>query len=102
MDKNKEKRYVSDNAQLMTEWNWEKNNELDFDPQILTLGSHKKAWWKCKKRHEWQATIKDRNRGRDCPYCAGRKVLIGENNLQTINPKVAAEWNYEKNNGLKP
>jgi len=98
----KEKRYVSDNVQLMAEWNWEKNNELDFDPQILTRGSHKKVWWKCQKGHEWQATVKDRNRGRGCPYCAGQKVLIGENDLQTINPILAKEWNYEKNNGLKP
>jgi hypothetical protein len=27
----KEKRYVSDNAQLMAEWDWEKNNKLNYD-----------------------------------------------------------------------
>ena len=31
-----EKQYVSDNARLMAEWNWEKNNELGFDPNKLT------------------------------------------------------------------
>ena len=36
----KEKRYVSDNAQLMAEWDREKN--ADFTPSRLTLGSQKK------------------------------------------------------------
>ena len=99
MAEKKEKQYVSDNAQLMAEWNWEKNDELGFDPKILTLGSNKKAWWKCSKEHEWQATIFHRNNGMRCPYCAGRYAVKGENDLQTVNPTLAKEWNYEKNNG---
>jgi len=97
-----EKKYVIDNAKLMAEWNWEKNNEVGFDPKTLTLGSNKKVWWKCSKGHEWEATIVHRNNGRKCPYCSGKKVLKGENDLQTINPSLAKEWNYEKNNGLTP
>ena len=61
----KEKKYVSDNAQLMAEWDWEKNREISFDPQKLTCGSGKKAWWKCANGHEWQARIADRNKGKD-------------------------------------
>ena len=98
----KEKRYVSDNAQLMAEWDWEKNNELNFNPDELTLGSHKKVWWRCSQGHEWQATIKNRNNGNGCPYCSSRLVLIGYNDLQTANPSLAKEWNFEKNNGLTP
>ena len=100
MAEKKEKHYVSDNAQLMAEWNWERNT--DFNPSQLTLGSEKKVWWKCSKGHEWQASISHRNQGRGCPYCSGRKTLKGYNDLQTINPAVAKEWNYEKNNGLTP
>ncbi|MBQ4573037.1 MAG: zinc-ribbon domain-containing protein, partial [Clostridia bacterium] len=95
MAEKKEKRYVSDNAQLMAEWNWEKNNELGIDPKTLTLGSDKKAWWVCNEGHEWQASIGHRSRGRGCPYCAGQKVLKGKNDLQTVNPTLAKEWNYE-------
>ena len=36
-----EKKYVIDNAKLMAEWDWEKNNKLGFDPKTLTLGSEK-------------------------------------------------------------
>ena len=102
MVEKKEKRYVSDSAQLLAEWNWEKNLELKFDPSLLTVGSGKKVWWKCSNGHEWQATIDGRNSGRGCPYCSGNKVLKGYNDLQTINPNLAKEWNYEKNGNLKP
>ena len=37
-----EKKYIIDNAELMAEWNWEKNDKLGFDPKTLTLGSRKK------------------------------------------------------------
>ena len=98
----KEKRYVSDNAQIMAEWNWKRNNELNFDPKKLTAGSHKKVWWKCSKGHEWQAMIANRNRGRGCPYCSSTKILQGYNDLQTVNPTLVNEWNYKENNGLTP
>ena len=100
MAEKKEKQYVSDNAQLMAEWNWERN--IDAAPTQLTLGSGKKIWWKCNKGHEWEARITDRNKGHGCPYCAGQCTVKGENDLQTVNPILAKEWNYERNNGLTP
>ena len=102
MAEKKEKQYVSDNAQLMDEWDWDKNGNLGFDPQKMTCGSERKAWWKCKKSHNWQATIASRNQGKGCPYCANRKVLIGYNDLQTANPSLSKEWHYENNQGLTP
>ena len=100
MAEKKEKQYVSDNAQLMTEWNWERN--IDIDPSHIALGSDKKVWWRCGKGHEWQATIDNRNKGRNCPYCSGRYAIVGVSDLQTVNPVLAREWNYEKNKGLTP
>ena len=63
MAEKKEKRYVSDNAQLMAEWDWEKN--IDISPSDITLGSGKKVWWKhwhneAKQWHFWQASIANR------------------------------------------
>ncbi len=100
MANTKEKQYVSDNPKLMAEWDWEKN--IDLDPSQLTVGNHKKVYWKCKKEHEWQAAIYSRNNGNGCPCCAGKKAIPGENDLQTINPTLAKEWDYEKNNPLTP
>ena len=42
MAENKEKRYVSDNAQLIAEWDWEKNDEIGLSPNKATCGSKKK------------------------------------------------------------
>lgn len=102
MAEKKEKQYVSDNARLMAEWDWMKNNELYFNPQTLAENSNKKVWWRCNQGHEWQAVIADRNVGTGCPYCAGQKVLKGYNDLATLNPLLAQEWNFEKNKDLKP
>ena len=102
MAEKKEKRYMSDNAKLMAEWDWEKNTELGVYPNQLTCGSNKKAWWKCYKGHEWQVAINNRNYGYGCPYCAGQKAVKGENDLQTLSPILASEWDYKKNNGLTP
>lgn len=86
----------------MSEWNWEKNNELRLDPTKITCRSGQKAWWKCKEGHEWFAFISNRAKGSGCPFCAGRKVLVGYNDLATTKPDLAQEWNYEKNNELTP
>ena len=95
-----EKKYVSDNAQLMAEWDWKRN--LELDPMQISLGSHKKAWWKCRAGHKWYADIHNRSKGCGCPYCSGRSVVKGKNDLQTINPTLANEWNYKKNFGFMP
>ncbi len=88
------------NPELAKEWNYAKNNSLL--PSHIAPNTNKKVWWKCEKGHEWQAGISERNRGDNCPYCSGHKVLEGYNDLATQNPELAKEWNYKKNNNLKP
>ena len=96
----KETSLLFSNPEIAKEWNYEKNGNLK--PEHFAANSHKKVWWKCPKGHEWQATIKDRNNGNGCPHCSGRYVVKGANDLQTVNPTLAYEWHYEKNNGLMP
>ena len=102
MAEKKEKRYVSDNAQLMEEWNWNKNIDLGFIPNEITIGSAKKIWWICDKGHEWQATPNNRRQGKGCPFCAGRQVFIGFNDLLSKEPDVADEWHPTQNGDLLP
>jgi len=90
---------LTTNPELTKEWNREKNGSIT--PSDVTFGSHKRVWWKCKKGHEWQATIYNRSKGRGCPYCAGKKASI-ENCLGTINPELALEWHPQKNEELTP
>lgn len=37
-----------------------------------------------------------------CPYCAGRKVLPGFNDLATLAPDVAQQWHPTLNGALTP
>ena len=94
----KDSSILSTNPQVSDEWNYERNGELK--PEYFAANSSKKVWWKCKKGHEWQSSIQNRNKGSGCPYCSGRIVIKGENDLQTVNPDLAEEWNYKRNNGL--
>ena len=86
----------------MSEWYWVKNNELGLDPSKISYRSGQKAWWICNNGHAWSALISNRSKGSGCPYCAGRKVLPGYNDLATTNPQLTLEWNYQKNNDLTP
>lgn len=90
---------LTTNPQLASEWNYEKN---DLTPADVTEGSSKKIWWICKHGHEWESKVASRKRGHGCPYCAGLLCISGENDLETLFPKVAQEWNYEKNGDLSP
>lgn len=89
---------------LCKEWHPIKNGELE--PYNVSPFSKKKVWWLCEKQHEWQAEIKSRQYGCGCPYCAdygpASKVIIGENDLTTTHPTIAAEWHPTKNGNLTP
>ena len=97
-----EKKYLSENAELMKEWDWEANEGLN--PAEITFGSHKKVWWKCSKcGHKWQTVIKDRCLSRHgCPACSGRILVVGKNDLLTVRPDIAAQWHPMKNGNLRP
>lgn len=84
--------------ELIKEWS-EKNSPLTADD--VTFGSNKLYWWKGDCGHEWQASAKSRSSGEKCPVCSGARVIDGINDLQTLNPNIAAEWS-DKNSPLFP
>ena len=88
------------NPVLAAEWHPTKNGTLI--PADVSPGSNKKVWWRCKKGHEWYATIKSRYNGNGCPVCANRVVQPGYNDFGTIRPDLAAEWHPVKNGTLTP
>lgn len=85
---------------LAKEWN-ERN--LPLCPEQVTCGSTRKVWWRCAAGHEWQARVYSRTskRGKGCPYCNGRRVIAGKNDLATLYPEIAEQW-HERNLPLKP
>lgn len=74
-----------------------KNNNLDFDS--LTRGMRKKVWWLCPKGHNYQREvylISKLTNTTGCPYCSG-KLVDPELSLAAHSPKIASEWDHEKN-----
>jgi Probable Zinc-ribbon domain len=51
---------------IASEWHPTKNGDLT--PRDMTKCSNKKAWWMCRKGHEWEARISSRHRS-GCPVC---------------------------------
>lgn len=86
--------------ELLRQWHPSKNEP--FTPQTISYGSKRHAWWKCGKGHEWRAAVYTRIAGTGCPVCAGKKTLLGENDLASQQPSLAAQWHPTKNRGRTP
>ena len=90
--------------ELLAEWDWERNGDLK--PTDVITSSNKRVWWKCEEGHEWSGLVVNRARkGKadpGCPYCSGRKVLAGYNDLAATHPGIAAMWHPRMNKRLKP
>ncbi len=87
---------------LVTEWDMTLNDPL-VTPDTTTAGSDRKIWWICAQGHSWQAVVKSRcSKGYGCPYCSNRRVLVGYNDLATVDPLLAACWHPTLNNELTP
>lgn len=85
---------------LLTQWNTARNAPLT--PQAVTYGSHKRVWWRCERGHGYEAMVSARVWGSGCPYCAGRRVQAGENDFAARFPRLAAQWDPDKNGDLTP
>ena len=96
---------------IATEWHHEKNGNLT--PDKVSKASGYKVWWLGKCGHEWKMSVCGRTVQRvrkdgtilkpyGCPYCSGKRLLVGFNDLKSQFPKLASEWNYDRNNGLMP
>ncbi len=90
----------SQHPELIRQWDYEKNTGID--PKRISVGAHRKVWWICEKGHEWQAAVRTRVNGCGCPYCTGRSVSPGENDLATTNPELVHEWDFVKNKHVSP
>ena len=87
--------------QIASQWHPSLNGELT--PDKIKAGSSKKVWWQCENGHAWQAIVYHRTKNHsNCPYCSGRYAIKGENDLQTLMPRIAKEWHPTKNRCLLP
>ena len=85
---------------LLAQWDGERNAPLT--PKDVTYGSHQKVWWRCPQGHSYRSEVRIRARGTGCPFCAGQKVLSGFNDLASLHPQLAEQWDRKKNGALTP
>jgi hypothetical protein len=86
--------------ELLNEWDYLRNK---IDPFMILSKSNVKVWWKCKYGHSWEAQVCSKTNSplsSSCPYCCNR-LINDTNNLMFQYPKIAIEWNDEKNGDLK-
>ena len=88
------KKPVTEVHDLLEKWDYDKNIIL---PDQVTTGSGKKVWWICPRGHSYEDSVNHQASGRNCPVCAGRKVLKGFNDVFSVHPELIPEWDYEKN-----
>lgn len=86
--------------EISTEWDYINNSPIR--PQDVSKSSNRNAHWICSKGHSYESTISNRIGGKSCPYCAGKRVLPGFNDLATTHPFIAEEWDLAKNHPLTP
>ena len=66
-----------------------------WDPSGPPPRFNQRVGWRCEAGHRWLALYGNRVRGAGCPFCTGRKVLAGYNDLATTHPELATqavEW----------
>ena len=82
-------------------WDYERNGKLK--PTDVMEFSNIKVWWKCEKGHSYQRMVSHQSiRDSGCPVCKMQVLQVGVNDLFTLFPTVAAEWDNEANNGELP
>lgn len=87
--------------ELARQWHPSRNGGLT--PHDVAAGTRRKVWWRCDRGHAWQAIVAARaGNGSGCPYCTGRMVIPGENDLASQFPEIAAQWHPARNGTLTP
>ena len=87
--------------QIAAEWHPTKNEALL--PDALSPYSNRSVWWRCPLGHDYRAAVSHRTQELSgCPYCGGRKVWEGFNDLATKEPQIASQWYEPLNGSLSP
>ena len=94
--------YVSENNDLMLDWDWKKNDAIGLDPTVLKCGSNKTAFWKCHIcGREYTTRIERKFHGAACRMCLVKERAKAryEESLAALYPEIAKEWDFDLNEG---
>lgn len=89
---------------------WHPTKNGNTEPSQVAVSSTEPYWWICDNspEHVWSASpvsrIKAKLPGNYCPECKWANLGAdgADNSLAAVYPKVAEEWDYDKNGDLTP
>ncbi|WP_456509156.1 zinc-ribbon domain-containing protein [Arthrobacter sp. TE12232] len=83
---------------------WDPDAGNKKSPREVSAGNAKDLIvWRCPIGHQFARTpAKLVASGGRCQTCHGRILIPGVNDLATLRPDVAAQWNYDRNGTLTP
>lgn len=77
---------------------WHPTKNGDLTPKDMAPKSNKPVWWTCEKEHVYQRSVDQQVKCKgSCPVCNGRRLQRGINDVKTLYPLIAEEWDYERN-----
>ena len=78
---------------LAAEWDYEKNDKTPDEH----IRDDESCWWVCPEcGYSWEATVRVRwHDNKRCPVCHGNIAVKGINDLATLCPELAEQWDYE-------
>lgn len=88
---------ASKNPDLAAQWDFQRNSPAT--PGDVLYRADKAYWWLCSPhKHSWKVSLYKRAEdGSGCPYCGNYFCLPGFNDIKTLRPDLAAEWDSERN-----
>lgn len=90
----------NDRFELIEQWDTDRNTQIGLSLDSATPGEDKKAYWKCPDHldHLYDMRISQRTRqNQGCPYCSGKRVLVGFNDFGTKCEDARKEWDSDNN-----
>lgn len=81
---------------------WHPTKNVNLLPSQISPGSTVKVWWLDHFGHAWLASPSKRTIGQGCSVCSGKQIMIGVNDLASVEPEIAAQWHPTRNGDLTP
>jgi len=99
----REESFGAKHPDLMEEWDWDKNGDLD--PYNLSCNSNKSIYWVCKNdpSHTWKVDLYHRTRKKTgCRKCSDKNRPKRQKKKLLVDayPHIAKEWYYENNSEI--
>ena len=93
---------ASQYPEVVKEWDFEKNDCL---PSEIFAHSARSVYWVKELvgvdgqmiRVSWKAAISNRANGAQDPFSTSQRLLKGYNDLESLFPQLAKEWDYDQN-----